>query len=58
MNILITGACSFIGRQLIAERAVISLLTDWSCVQDEITNEEVLAVICDGSVAVVHCAAF
>ena len=58
MNILITGACSFIGHQLIAERAVISLLTDWSCVQDEITNEEVLAVICDGSVEVVHCAAF
>ena len=58
MKILIIGACSFIGRQLIAERAVISLLTDWSCVQDETTNEEVLAVICDGRDAVVHCAAF
>ena len=84
MNVLITGACGFIGRQLIAElearghqlrlldrvrpedatvfrgaeRAAIPLLTDWPCVQAEITDEEAMLAACDGIDAVAYRAAF
>lgn len=82
MNVLITGACGFIGRQLIteleirghqlrlldrvrpedatvfrgSERAAIPLMTDWPCVQAEITDEEAMLEACDGIDAVVHLA--
>ena len=82
MNVLITGACGFIGRQLITEleirghqlrlldrvrpedatvfrgteRAAIPLMTDWPCVQAEITDEKAMLEACDGIDAVVHLA--